>query len=63
MDHLRSFSRLLQLPPSLLQFHSFLGVVEDMANEDSPSGLTQPLLFSGNNINHSKLFDQKHFFR
>ena len=63
MDHLRLFSRLLQLPPSLLQFHSFLGVVEDMANEDSPSGLTQPLLFSGTNINHSKLFNQKYFFR
>ena len=46
MDHLKLFSRLPQLPPSLLQFHSFLGVLEDMANEGLPSGLIQPLQFS-----------------
>ena len=53
MDHLRSYSRLLQLPPSLLQFHSFLGVLEDMAKEDSPFGRVQPLLFSVRNTNHN----------
>ena len=48
MGHLELYSRFLQLPPSLLQFHSFLVALEDMANEDSPSGLIQPLLFSIN---------------
>ena len=52
MGHLELYSRFLQLPPSLLQFHSFLVALEDMANEDSPSGLIQPLLFSINNTNY-----------
>ena len=43
------YSRLPQLPPSLLQFNSFLVVGEDKASEGSSSGLVQPPLFSVNN--------------
>ena len=52
MDHLRLYSRLLQLPLFPFQFHSFLVAVEDRANEGSSSDLTQPLLFSVNSIDH-----------
>ena len=52
MDHLKLYSRLPQLPPSLFPFHSFLVAVEDKASEGSASGLTQPLLFSVDNRNH-----------
>ena len=52
MDHLKLYSRLPQLPPSLFPFHSFLVAVKDKASEGSASGLTQPLLFSVDNRNH-----------
>ena len=60
MDHLKLFSRLPQLPLSLLLFHNFIDVLEDMANEGSPSGLIQPLLFAVENMNHNT-FGHKHY--